>query len=256
MLHVVPPSNRIKRHPYGPPPPPLRPVYPPGPVYRPYPPPYAPPPPVYRPVALTTKDDIVIKEAKVVVDVDSLAADKPKDEEKEEIEVVANTDNASSAKAKILPVNVNVTANAGVKLMVEALNNLLRKGLLPGGVLGGAPVSPAPLPAPALLPPAGLPAAGLPPAETVKVDVDVDVDLNEGTATETHRVHRLLPGYKATESDISPEEMKKLENKLEKLIREIKSGKSHDGPIDELLGLPPAAVEAVLKKLLPGLDKK
>jgi hypothetical protein len=152
------------------------------------------------------KDEVIVKE----VNEDSSAHEKPKQEDKEEVEIVANTDNESSAKAKILPVNVNVTANAGVKVVVDALNNLLRKGLLPGGVLGGSPPPAAPLP----LPPSPAP---------VNVDVDVDVDLKDGTATEKHKVH-VGPNHSGA-YDITAADMKKIEQKLEKLILEVKSGR-------------------------------
>ena len=225
-----------------------------------YPP--APPVPVYLPAKpAAVAAEIKVEDAYVKIEESNATAAPPQESESSDIEIKSGVDNHSSAKAKILPVNVNVTANAGVKLIVEALNNLLRKGLLPGGLLGGGDgTNP---PASVALPPtsSGAQPSGSSKAKDILVDVDVAVDVADGVKSTKH-ITQKGGTTAAGDSNISPEEMKKVEDKLAKLIEEIKNnpvtdaaGNSREGLIDELLGLPRATVESVLKKLLPGLEK-
>lgn len=112
-------------------------------------------------------------EADVMVAVQKEAG-AAKQTESQEVEVVSGVDNHSSSKAKILPVSVNVTADAGVKLVIDALNDLLRQGLLNEAP---APIAPPP--------------PSQPPVKTSDILVDVDVEV-KGASNKDQKVSKII----------------------------------------------------------------
>lgn len=206
-------QNRMRRSPYAQPPLYPRRVYAaPRPFYPPRPAvvPYAPRPGV---------------EAEVAIQEQGTKSESVKHKEMQEVVVESGVDNHSAAKAKILPVSVNVTADAGVKTVVDALNDLLRQGLL-----NEAPATPVPKPS---------------SAEKIIVDVDVDVTGGQVTKKE-HKIVSVPDSYTPLE-ELSPQQTKLLAIRIQEVMRKNPS------LLDRLVNVPFDTAEGALSNVQTSL---